>query len=637
MGHRSQVCLALALALLSGCSGTVPAAPGLSSGPSGSAGPSGVLPASSAGQSSVAVDPRLPDFGPVDAGTLEVRLADLEEEIAARVIETGGVGDALGAGALVWLDVFRREAMAETLAGVRLTGAAGQTASAAWPPLLAAEGGSAGLATAVTLVALLGGLDAARPGETGSADMPGVNLTRDTTDGGRRISARITTSVAVRYEGAKVRAAVRVTIDGTISDLASGAALGTISIVSTGNAEVTYCPDAAGSVEGSLDLEIRAGSTLPDAPAPARSLVVSAINGSVNDAAYLAGYRVEGEAEVSATGASAAGGELRVRVGGDVELATPGDIGSAQVRHGSERGSVVRENPPASDANVSALYRQAGSMGGFIAGVIATKAQDKWRGGACVRIDVGGERSRSVGARERVTISARPVHAVEGSELDKPVVASLAGDGQLEPNRTPQLPPATIVYTAGDADGARGTVAIESTSNRGIGRLVLEYTVGQTWDLKVKGRWTSSVSGVVFTGTVSGSVSGVKLGGEARGSPAAGEGVRVTARMTAAGCALTFAPSTATLMVQVSERGDAEVSLRLGVEDEATSPAAGTCPAGTILVQTIAAGGLATFWSLALPEIVVARSGGTTTVTGSRTMGPFPIRATATVTLVPAR
>lgn len=621
-GPRVATALVLVALVVAGCSG--------GAAPSGSAPSSGGPAASGA----AARDPRLPEFAAVDPDALPEGVAELEEAILARTIGAAGIADALGPDRLAWLEQLRRDAVAEAAAAIQLASAAGRVASIAAGPPLRAEAGVAGLGTSLSLVAILAGLDAATPGDSGTAQLPGIQEARESTEGGQRTSARVTVAVALRYEGSKVRATVQVSITATITDAASGAAVGTVTVDSTGTAEIDYCPDAGGDAAGRMDMVISGSSTVSGSPPPARSSVSSEIHGSVNDAASLTGYRVEGEAENSGGGPS---GErsLRVHATAEIGLRTPGDIRSGEP--GSAAGSVIRENPPATDAQVTELYREVGALGGFVAGIIATKAQDKWRGGACVRIDVGGEKSRTVAPEERVTITAKPVHVLERSDLDKPVVATLAGEGQLEPNSTPQDPPATIVFTAPDHDGGSGTVAIESTSNRGIGRASLVYSVGQAWDIAVEGGWTSSISGVEYRGTVKGRATHATLDAETSGSPGTGEGVHITASMRAAGCTLTFAPSDATLIVRVSGHGDAEVSLRFGVEGEGPPTAVGSCPAWSILLQAIGAGGLSASWTEILPEIVVARSGGTVSVSGSQTMGPFPITATAKVTVTPSK
>ena len=103
-------------------------------------------------------------------------------------------------------------------------------------------------------------------------------------------------------------------------------------------------------------------------------------------------------------------------------------------------------------------------------------AQEAWRGGKCVEVE-SSERSRDVEADDTVRFEAWPVHAIEGGRLAKPVVATLAGSVSILPEGTKQDAPAPLTYISGPEVGEHGTVTMMSTSNRGIGKLDVTFTV----------------------------------------------------------------------------------------------------------------------------------------------------------------
>jgi hypothetical protein len=125
-------------------------------------------------------------------------------------------------------------------------------------------------------------------------------------------------------------------------------------------------------------------------------------------------------------------------------------------------------------------------------------AQKAWRGGKCVRIEAT-ERSRKVRPSEVVPFTAQPWHKIDRSRLDKPVVASFAGQLSVTPVDTPVDAPASFTFTAARTEKI-GRIELTSTSNRGIGKLSLQFEVEyQGWS--VNGSFTNAVGA---TGTMRG-------------------------------------------------------------------------------------------------------------------------------------
>ena len=123
-------------------------------------------------------------------------------------------------------------------------------------------------------------------------------------------------------------------------------------------------------------------------------------------------------------------------------------------------------------------------MGVIVASLLFEAAQKKWRTGFCVRIEAT-ETSRTVETDEVVPFTAKPWHNFDGVELDQPIVATLNGTKSASPLDVEQDPPAAVTFTAGAAEGDRGTVTLTSTSKRGIGTLDLVFTVEEPFVLEL--------------------------------------------------------------------------------------------------------------------------------------------------------
>jgi hypothetical protein len=106
----------------------------------------------------------------------------------------------------------------------------------------------------------------------------------------------------------------------------------------------------------------------------------------------------------------------------------------------------------------------------------AKEAEKLWREGKCVELIVDPE-GGDVSANETKTVTATLKHKFEGTELDKPVVATLIGVHALDPAGQKQPAPATVTYTAGPADGDYGRITFKSVSNRGIAEKSVTFTV----------------------------------------------------------------------------------------------------------------------------------------------------------------
>jgi hypothetical protein len=188
----------------------------------------------------------------------------------------------------------------------------------------------------------------------------------------------------------------------------------------TATAKVDLCPNRDGSVSGNVEISIASGAGLDATEQTARAT----FTGKVDDAANLASSSV----------------------------ATPGSSGAEKKALENFAKQVLRN------------------------------AEQGWRNGYCVKIEVLEGGSRGVKPKEDVAVSAKAIQRFDGSTIDGPMTAKLAGKKQIKPASSAESP-AAFTYTAPDKSPGKGDVTLRSTSRRGIGTAKLHYTAGG--DLKI--------------------------------------------------------------------------------------------------------------------------------------------------------
>jgi hypothetical protein len=120
----------------------------------------------------------------------------------------------------------------------------------------------------------------------------------------------------------------------------------------------------------------------------------------------------------------------------------------------------------------------------FIVGGIAREAEKFWRSGKCIDMHSSTE-SKTVSPKEQVEFTVEPRGRFDEKPNPAPVDATFSGKASLDPSGVGQAPPVSFTYKAGDKKDDEGTVDLTQTSNRGIGRKTITFTVGET-DYRVK-------------------------------------------------------------------------------------------------------------------------------------------------------
>ncbi len=185
-----------------------------------------------------------------------------------------------------------------------------------------------------------------------------------------------------------------------------------------------------------------------------------------------------------------ASGRVTMHIDGEVVVDASG-LPSGRISRSTVTMTTVAQ--VGDDARIASTTNQPSSgtgiyfSGQLLGTLTLDRAQDKWRSGACVKIESSVGANPEAKPREEVHFTAKPVHKVEGTDLDKPVVATFNGRESARPLDVPQRAPAQLVYQAPAEEGPAGVVALKSTSNRGIGTLDVQFRVAPpaTFELQI--------------------------------------------------------------------------------------------------------------------------------------------------------
>ncbi len=274
----------------------------------------------------------------------------------------------------------------------------------------------------------------------------------------------------------------------------------------TGHAhiEVKACPDAGGVVDATMEFQAsedyfvaagggRSGHSWNEDETGKTTIFA-------NDEADLDHFIVDAHVDRAVKGGTKAAGagqtDLTDSTIGAGVTATFQPNGSGNITGGSfvATGTTMKDVQD----TVNALEKLVG-----VASQVTARAAEKfWRSGKCIEVVVdpkGGD----VAADSKTTVTAKVRHKFDGGELQKPVVATLAGVKAIEPAGQKVPSPASFTYTAGPNPKDKGEVTFKSVSNRGIGETTVTFTVGGGWTIdghqgeqSIKGQKCGDLGGV---------------------------------------------------------------------------------------------------------------------------------------------
>ena len=227
-----------------------------------------------------------------------------------------------------------------------------------------------------------------------------------------------------------------------------------------------YCPDRDGAAVVEGETHLSEGSYT--------STMTVKASGQVGDDAHLKSIEVRANNEATSKGRSD-------------EVSYRRDL------------SVGRQGKTVTDASASILSNElGGSIENFKSRVqmaliveslldgLLTKAEGLWRSGECLEIRTDDVQDRNkVKASSTTQFLAELWHRFDGEQLDEKIAVSFDGDENVDPHSGSERAPVRYNYLAGEKDGDKGTVTLESGSRRGIVRRDISFTVGGGWTMDV--------------------------------------------------------------------------------------------------------------------------------------------------------
>jgi hypothetical protein len=173
-------------------------------------------------------------------------------------------------------------------------------------------------------------------------------------------------------------------------------------------------------------------------------------------------------------------------------------------------------------------------MAQLFLGAVGKEAETYWRSGECVEL-VPSRDTGTVQPEEKIDLTVTSKAKFDDrAEIKAPIVAKFSGKESLDPHDQPRDPPAHFAFVAGKDEGDVGTIDLEQTSRRGIGKRHIVYTVsGKPLLVSVTSK---SVANIGVTLTYLGTVKDLKV--TSQGDAYQGTGpmtVTITLKLSAPG------------------------------------------------------------------------------------------------------
>ena len=337
----------------------------------------------------------------------------------------------------------------------------------------------------------------------GSAYSKSSHDTQQIDTGPGKGSVTTDSTVAVTPAGDKLTVDVTTKTVGEAND-ADGHLVFRINGTGHAHIEVKACPDAGGVVDATMEFQAtedyfvaagggRSGHSWNEDD-KAKATIFA------NDEADLDHYVVDAHVDRGVKGGTKAAGAGQTDLTDSTitagVTATFQPDGSGNVTDGTFTGTGTTMK------DVHETVHALEELIGIASQATARAAEKFWRSGKCIEVVVdpkGGD----VAADSKTTVAAKVRHKFDGGELQKPVVATLAGVKSIEPAGQKVPAPASFTYTAGPNPKDKGDVTFKSVSNRGIGETTVTFSVGGGWNLdsqqgqqSVKGQKCGDLDGV---------------------------------------------------------------------------------------------------------------------------------------------
>lgn len=316
-------------------------------------------------------------------------------------------------------------------------------------------------------------------GESASGTLPRQETVQQTS-GGLNHKVDLGTTLTVTTGGGHVSMDVVMTATDSITDAASGSFVALYTSRTTAHFDVNACPDDSGVADGTYTFETKHELNDVSSPTASRSGAGRSADAPFRliDGPDAHLVRIEAALDMTADGhgPGSAGGP------GPTE---PFDWGANQhvdlvmPAGGGTTASGVTRNVSGSggERSASGAMFLSSAMAQLFLAELAKEAEKFWRSGECIEIKTS-EEGRDVTPDETVDFEATAVGKFDGADIDAPIKGTFNGEKSLDPDGQAQDPPASFTFTAGSDKDDKGTIQLEQTGVRGIGKKTLEFKVG---------------------------------------------------------------------------------------------------------------------------------------------------------------
>ena len=309
-------------------------------------------------------------------------------------------------------------------------------------------------------------------------------------------------------EGSKVTATVRWSYSTITIDTRTGATLVHVTDDRELVGTIDVCPDAGGSVPGTVKVTSNVAAKQGAVTTTRRSNGNSTFKGSVSEQATLQSVRQEQRVETSWQSTSGDGGY-------NANNTATWNAGANGYIGGLDAGSFTGTITNSGSATAADAARAAGwdvALDAFAMEGAYQKSQDLWRRGRCVIVAAPDYRAETpisaeqqnepqhdeaVDPSSETKFTVNLKHRFSGS-VSAPITAALSsGQKTLEPSRLESS--GSLTYRAPDEEDKKATAKLQSTSKRGIGTLVLDFHTGGGLTLTITGEVRGNSTTIVGT------------------------------------------------------------------------------------------------------------------------------------------
>lgn len=317
----------------------------------------------------------------------------------------------------------------------------------------------------------------ANAGQAGSGSISRDEPHDETDAAGNHQHVTLHMVMSVVTGGGKVSAEINMSATDRITG-SDGHLIGTYTSSANGHFEVDACPDDNGNAKGKYSFATsHAMGDTGQAPAKADRGVSAPFTLVDDETAHLT--RIEADmslaADASGPGTAAGPGPTSAfdwQASDHLQISMPARGGSPIDFTGS---APTVTGTGGTGASGSLLVSAA--MAQLFLAEVGKKAQDFWRSGQCIELKPSDD-TRKVQPNEKIELTVKATAKFgDHKEIAKPITAKFTGTKSLDPNGTPVDEPAKFTFTAGPNKDDKGTIDLEQTSKRGIGKRQIVFTV----------------------------------------------------------------------------------------------------------------------------------------------------------------